>query len=65
MTKRETVSKLITRESWPSMRKSILNALLTRSTTSLKELNLGMLQGLVPAAHNGYVAKMSATFFIL
>jgi hypothetical protein len=40
MTKRETALKLITKGSWPSMRYSIQNALLTRSTTSLKELNL-------------------------
>jgi hypothetical protein len=39
-TKRETALKLITKGSWPSMRYSIQNALLTRSTTSLKELNL-------------------------
>jgi hypothetical protein len=53
MTKRETASKLITRGNWPSMRKTILNALLTGSTTSQKELNLGIMQGLVPARYNG------------
>ena len=41
MTKRNTASKLITRGSWPPMRYSVQNALPTRSTTSLKELNLG------------------------
>jgi len=41
MTNRETALKLITKGNWPSMRESIRNALLTRSTTSHKELNLG------------------------
>ena len=41
MTKRETASKLITRGIWPSIRYSIDNVLLTRSTTRQKELNLG------------------------
>jgi hypothetical protein len=41
-TKRKTALKLITKGSWPSLRYSVQNALLTRSTTSLKELNLGM-----------------------
>ena len=44
-TKRGTALKLITKGSWPSMRKSIKNALLTRSTTSQKELNLGIVAG--------------------
>ena len=63
MTKRETASKLITRGNWPSMRYSIQSALLTRSTTSQKELNLCMLLGLVPSQLQRFVAKMSATFF--
>ena len=46
------------------MRYSIQSALLTRSTTSQKELNLCMLLGLVPSQLQRFVAKMSATFFL-
>ena len=40
MTKRKTASKLTTRGSWPLIRNSIHNVSKSRSTTSLKELNL-------------------------
>jgi hypothetical protein len=52
-TKRETALKLIAKGSWPSMRESIRNALLTRSITSQKELNLGIVAGYPPATYNG------------
>ena len=60
MTKRITALTLITKGSWPSVRYSIQNVLLTRSTTSLKELNLySGLYGI-----SGLVAMRKATFFL-
>ena len=54
MTKRKTALKLITKGSWPPIRNSIVNVSSTRSNTSHKELNLGIVQGFFPATYNGY-----------
>ena len=59
MTKRKTASKPITRGSWPSVSKSILNLPLTRSTTSLKELSL-----YITSVLYRLVAMRKATFFL-
>ena len=64
MTKRKTASKLITRGSWPSARKAIVNVSLTRSNTSLKELNLCLvLQGLSLPQYKGLRGHVSGCFF--
>ena len=64
MTKRKTASKLITRGSWPSARKAIVNVSLTRSNTSLKELNFCLvMQGLSLPQYNGLRGHVSGCFF--
>ena len=64
MTKRKTASKLITRGSWPSARKAIVNVSLTRSNTSLKELNLCLvMQGLSLPQNNGLRGHVSGCIF--
>ena len=53
MTKRERASKLITRGNWPLMRKAIINASISRSTTSQKELSLDIWMGNPDEVCNG------------
>ena len=67
MTKRVTVPKLITWESWPSVRYSVQNALLTRSTTSQRSLTWVSIRSM-PYNSGTTVqekeAELSASFFV-